>query len=618
MTIDRRSVLFGIASVAAARALPVLADLAAAPDLTGDPAVSALLAQVAQELLDQYPESASYLGLDKGARSALKSRLADHSLEAISRTAAAAATRLKKLEAAARSQISNAVRLDLEVTLTAHRLAAEGFHFPYGDVAILNHTISYRNSPYVVAQNTGAFVEIPDFLDSHHDITTASDVDAYLARLEAYARALDDENARLAHDSAAGVQLPDFLLDKVVQQLTVARQMPIAEWRIVAEFAKRAAAYRTDAGSQAAKIAESKIAPAMERQIAEMKRQRERASTDAGAWKLPEGEAYYAWALRAGTTTKLTPEEVHKLGLEQLKQLQERMEPLLRAQGLTKGTPGERMTVLGKDPRYQFPNTDAGRQQILDYVNGRLADIRTRLPRAFATLVHGNLVVKRVPPSIEHGAPDGYAGPGTIDGSQPGMYYINLRDTAIWPRYALPTLSYHEGIPGHVWQGEYDYRLPLIRSLLQFNAYSEGWALYAEQLADELGVYEGDPIGKLGYLQSLAFRACRLVVDTGIHAKRWTRDEATQWFSTTNGSTVLEVQQEVDRYCVWPGQACGYKIGHTEINRLRDKTRKALGNRFDLRSFDDAVVTHGNVPLTLLDNIIADFIARESKTKPPK
>jgi len=618
MTIDRRSVLCGIASVAAARALPVLADLAAAPDRAGDPAVSALLAQVAQELLDQYPESASYLGLDKGARSALKSRLADHSLEGISRTAAAAATRLKRLEAAARSQISNAVRLDLDVALTAHRLAVEGFHFPYGDVAILNHTISYRNSPYVVAQNTGAFVEIPDFLDSHHDITTASDVDAYLARLEAYARALDDENARLAHDSAAGVQLPDFLLDKVVQQLSVARQMPIAEWRIVAEFAKRAAAYRTDAGSQAAKIAESKIAPAMERQIAEMKRQRERASTDAGAWKLPEGEAYYAWALRAGTTTKLTPEEVHKLGLDQLKQLQERMEPLLRAQGLTKGTPGERMTVLGKDPRYQFPNTDAGRQQILDYVNGRLADIRTRLPRAFATLVHGNLVVKRVPPSIEHGAPDGYAGPGTIDGSQPGMYYINLRDTAIWPRYALPTLSYHEGIPGHVWQGEYDYRLPLIRSLLQFNAYSEGWALYAEQLADELGVYEGDPIGKLGYLQSLAFRACRLVVDTGIHAKRWTRDEATQWFSTTNGSTLLEVQQEVDRYCVWPGQACGYKIGHTEINRLRDKTRKALGNRFDLRSFDDAVVTHGNVPLTLLDSIIADFIARESKTKPPK
>jgi uncharacterized protein (DUF885 family) len=616
MTMDRRSVLLGIGSLAATRALPILADPAPSSTPTGDPAASDLLAQVAEELLDQYPESASYLGLDKGPRSSLKSRLTDHSLEGMSRASAGAAARLKKLEAVGGSRLTNTVRLNLEVASTAHRLAVEGFHFPYGDVAILSHTISYRNSPYVVAQNTGAFVEIPDFLDSHHDITNASDVESYLARLEAYARALDDEYARLAHDNAAGVRLPDFLVDKVVHQLTVARQMPIADWQIVAGFAKRAEAYRKDAGSEAAKIAESKVAPAMERQIEEMKRQREHASSDAGAWKLPEGEAYYAWALRAGTTTNLTPEEVHKLGLEQLRQLQDRMEPLLRAQGLTKGTPGERMTALGKDPRYQFANTDAGRQEILDYVNGRIADIRTRLPRAFATLVHGNLVVKRVPPSIEYGAPDGYAGPGTIDGSQPGRYYINLRDTAIWPRYALPTLSYHEGIPGHVWQGEYGYRLPLIRSLLQFNAYSEGWALYAEQLADELGVYEGDPIGKLGYLQSLAFRACRLVVDTGIHAKRWTRDEATQWFSTTNGSTVLEVRQEVDRYCVWPGQACGYKVGHAEINRLREETRKALGNHFDLRSFDDAVVTNGNVPLTLLDDVIADFIARERKTKP--
>jgi uncharacterized protein (DUF885 family) len=615
MSMDRRSVLLGLGGVIATGALPLLADPASPPALTGDHAANDLLARIAEELLDDYPESASYLGLDKGPRSALKSRLADHSREGVRRAAAAAAGRLKKLEGVDRSRLTNSVRLNLEVASTAHRLAGEGFHFPYGDVAILNHTISYRNSPYVVAQNTGAFVEVPDFLDSHHDITNAADVAAYLARLEAYAGALDDETARLAHDSAAGVQLPDFLIDKVIHQLTVARQMPITDWRIVGGFAKRAEVYRKDAGSEAARIAESKVAPAMERQIEEMKRQRAHAGSDAGAWKLPEGEAYYRWALRAGTTTNLTPEEVHKLGLEQLRQLQDRMEPLLRAQGLTKGTPGERMTALGKDPHYQFPNTDAGRQQILDYVNDRIADIRTRLPKAFATLVHGNLVVKRVPPSIEYGAPDGYAGPGTIDGSQPGMYYINLRDTAIWPRYALPTLSYHEGIPGHVWQGEYDYRLPLIRSLLQFNAYSEGWALYAEQLADELGVYEGDPIGKLGYLHSLAFRACRLVVDTGIHAKRWTRDQATQWFSTTNGSTVLEVQQEVDRYCVWPGQACGYKVGHTEINRLREKTQKALGNNFDLRSFDDALVTNGNVPLTLLDDVIADFIARQP---PPK
>jgi uncharacterized protein (DUF885 family) len=151
--------------------------------------------------------------------------------------------------------------------------------------------------------------------------------------------------------------------------------------------------------------------------------------------------------------------------------------------------------------------------------------------------------------------------------------------------------------------------MPLIRSLLAFNAYSEGWALYAEQLGDELGAYEGDPLGQLGYLQSIAFRACRLVVDTGIHAKRWTRDEAIGWFATTNGSTVEEVQGEVDRYCAWPGQACGYKVGHSEIVRLRDKAKAALGDRFDLRDYDDAVVLGGNVPLTLLERVIDSYVA---------
>ncbi len=219
-----------------------------------------------------------------------------------------------------------------------------------------------------------------------------------------------------------------------------------------------------------------------------------------------------------------------------------------------------------------------------------------------------------MPPAIENGAPDGYAGPGTIDGSQPGLYYINLRDTSIWPRYALPTLSYHEGIPGHVWQGEYTYKLPLIRSLLEFNAYSEGWALYAEQLADELGVYEGDPLGKLGYLQSLAFRACRLVVDTGMHSKRWTRDKAIEWFATTNGSTVMEVSAEVDRYCVWPGQACGYKMGHTEINRLQRPGTAAAGRSVTTCDFSTMRSSRAaTYPLTLLAQVTDQYIARAAQ-----
>ena len=604
MAIDRRDVLLGFGATAALGAVPAFAK-SSGPDA----AVEQQLAARAEELLATYPESSSVLGIDKGARGGLKSRLTDRSPDGVARAAAVAAARLKAYEAIDRTGLSAATRLDLDVVVTAHRLAVEGSRFRFGDVVTLDQNISYRNTPYVVAQNTGAFVEVPDFLDSQHKIERPADADAYLARLEAYAAGLDGETARIGADGAAGVVLPSFLLDKTLAQLTAGRAEPVARSTIVASLAKRTVGMPGNHAAQATKIAESRVLPALDRQIAALTRLRKAATDDAGVWKLPDGEAYYAWALRAGTTSKLTPDEVHELGLEQTKLLYARMEPLLRAEGLTQGSVGARMTALGKDPRHQFANTDAGRAEVLAYVNGRIADMRTRLPRAFATLVPGNLMVKRVPPAIENGAPDGYAGPGAIDGSTPGFYYINLRDTSIWPKYTLPTLSYHEGIPGHIWQGEYTYKLPLIRSLLAFNAYSEGWALYSEQLGDELGAYDGDPLGRLGYLQSLAFRACRLVVDTGLHAKRWSRDRAIEWFVTTNGSSVTEVRSEVDRYCVWPGQACGYKVGHSEINRQRDRARAVLGNRFDLRRFDDAIVLGGNVPLTLLDGVIDAYIA---------
>jgi uncharacterized protein (DUF885 family) len=600
----RRHFLGTAGAIAALQLLPGCARRPVAS--AGSGPAEGLLAQAAEAILADYPENATTLGLDKDARAGLKSRLADKSLHGRARLAGAAADRLRRLEAASAAAPDD---IDLGVARTAHALATQGFRFPYGDVVTLNQNVSYRNAPYVVAQNTGAFIETPDFLDSSHKVETAADAEAYLARLEAYAGQLDGETERLAHDRGLGVVAPDFLLDKTVRQMKSARSQPIGEWGLVTSLARRTAAIPGDWRGRASALVQGKVAPAMDRQMAELARHRARADDRAGAWKLPDGEAYYAWALKAATTTELTPDQVHEMGLAQLAGLQARMEPLLRAQGLTRGTVGERMTALGTDPKQLFPNTDEGRRQRIDYLNGRVADIRTRLPRAFATLVRGNLIIKRVPPEIEAGAPGGYAAAGTIDGSVPGNYYINLRDTSIWPRFSLPTLTYHEGIPGHIWQGEYSYKLPLIRSLLAFNAYSEGWALYAEQLADELGAYEGDPLGQLGYLQSLSFRACRLVVDTGLHSRRWTRAKAIQWFAETNGSTVEEVQGEVDRYCAWPGQACGYKVGHSEIVRLREKAKAALGERFDLRTFDDALVLGGNVPLTLLEGVIDRYVA---------
>ena len=319
-----------------------------------------------------------------------------------------------------------------------------------------------------------------------------------------------------------------------------------------------------------------------------------------GMWALPNGAARYAWLVEAGTTTKSTPEEIHRSGLDQCRALEAQLDPLLRAQGLTQGTAGQRLTQLGKRPDLLFPNTDAGCADLLRYLEQIVARVRPMMPRAFNKLVPGRLLIQRVPPAIEAGAPNGYAGPGSKDGKLPGLYYINLRDTGIWPRYSLPTLTFHEGIPGHVWQGEYTFDLPLIRTLLASNAYSEGWALYAEQLADELGFYQDDPLGRIGYLQSMLFRAARLVADTGLHHKRWTLEQAMRFFTGTTGITESQARSELNRYCAWPGQALGYKTGHNEINRLRDRAKAMLGPRYDLRAFDDLVVTTGNVPLDVL------------------
>jgi uncharacterized protein (DUF885 family) len=580
----------------------------AASDPTRDTATEKLLAQIAEDLMIDYPENATSLGIDTGARAALKSKLSDRSAAGQKVIAQRVAQRLVKLKGIDASALGAAARIDVDVVRTAHEFAMEGFAFPYGEVALLNSSWSWRNAPYVVAQNTGAFLEIPGMLDEQHTVNSRADADAYLARMEAYAGQLDGETGRLKSAAAQNVIAPDFLLDKTLAQIRIAQQGGVADWSLVTSIVKHAKDMPGVADS-AIKIAREKVAPALARQTAELEAHRKRANADAGVWKLPQGDEYYAWCLRAGTTTRMTPDEIHERGKHELAELQSRMDAILKKEGLTQGTVGERMTALGKEPRYQFEQSDAGRAKLMTFLAERVADMRTRLPRAFATQVPGFFEIKRMPPEVEPGAPSAYGGPGTMDGKVSGKFWINLRDMSVHNTYNTPTLTYHESIPGHVWQGEYTFKLPLCRSLLAFNAYSEGWALYAEQLADELGIYDKEPVWRLGYLQSIAFRACRLVVDTGLHAKRWTRQQAIEWFARTNGSSVAEVSGEVDRYCAWPGQACGYKVGHSEINRLRSKAQAALGKRFDLRKFDDAVVTGGGVPMLTLARSIDAFIS---------
>jgi len=604
-TLSRREM---IAAVVSAAALPLFSACGRSgepmPTKSNEASALTLLDEMAENLIRLKPEQATSLGIDTGARAALRSVLADRSAEGQRRLAKQLRVDLDRVNAFDTSGLSHATRTTFEVVRSAYATALDGFALPYGDVAVGG----WRNTPYVVIQNVGAYLDIPRFLDADHRVESAPDAEAYLARLQSYAKQLDGERERMQAARAAGLVPPAFLIDKAVRQMTLAASNARNGGSLVESIGRRSKNIPGDWAGRARTIVTQEIAPALERQLSELQSQRSIATNDAGIAARPHGEEYYRWALRASTTTNMSPDEVHALGESEVKRLHAQMDTILKEIGFSKGTVGERMKALANDPRYKFAEGDKGRADITAFINERLVWIRAQMPRAFNTLVDPNMEVKRLPPEEEPGAPAAYGGAGSMDGKIPGRMWINLRTTELHSKYSLADLAFHEAIPGHVWQGEYTHQMPLIRQMLDFNAYSEGWALYAEQLADELGAYADDRVGRLGYLQSLAFRACRLVVDTGLHAKRWTREQGVQYFVDINGSNPLEVASEVDRYCAWPGQACGYKVGHSEINRQREKATTALGARFDLKAFNDTVVRGGNVPLDVLAKNVDEYV----------
>ena len=607
MNLSRRQTCAVLGAGSATLAFSGCATVTARAGPVTEAEATALLASIGENLLWLQPEAATSLGIDTGPRAPLRSRLSDRSKAGQQRIAATLRADLARAEAIDALALSHSTRTSVEVVRSAYRTALEGFALPYGDVAVGG----WRNTPYVVIQNVGAYLDVPRFLDSDHPVRDAGDAEAYLARLESFSVQLDGELGRIRDARAKGLVPPAFLIDKAITQMEASLKGAREGGGLVESLERRArdANIPGDWAARARAIAQQKVAPALERQLAELRAERAVATMDAGMSARPGGDAFYRWALKASTTTAMSPDEIHQVGLDQLAELHGRMDPILRKLGYTQGSVGERMNALAKDPRFQFAQGDKGRAEIMAYIPQWLDRFRGMMPRAFKSLVRGNVEVKRLPPEEEPGAPAAYGGAGSIDGTTPGKFWINLRTTDLHSKYSLPDLAAHEAIPGHVWQGEYANQLPLIRNLLSFNAYSEGWALYAEQLVDELGAYDEFEVGRLGYLQSLAFRAVRLVVDTGLHAKRWTREQAVRFSVERNGSNPLEVASEVDRYCSWPGQACGYKIGHSEIVRQRARAQAELGTRYDLRDFNDAVVKGGNVPMDVLAKNVSDYIA---------
>ncbi|MDB5429415.1 MAG: hypothetical protein JWP35_531 [Caulobacter sp.] len=599
----RRQLLVGAGALALAVGSNGLARASqmATPPGPEDARLKALFDAFFQAAVDESPERATSLGLDKGARAAMKFKLDDRSAEARTVRLRAAKARLDQLHTIDKSRLSQESAVDYEVI--DYQLTGQvegGSRFNFG-------SSGGRYSPYVISQQNGAYQDVPDFLDNAHKIETAADCDAYLSRLKAFSVALDQDLERANADAGRGVIPPDFIIDTTLGQLKALRGAAPAESGLVTSLTSRAAKAKLtgDYGPAAAAIVEHEIYPALDRQIGGMQALRAKATGDAGVWKLPDGESYYAHGLEASTTTKLTPAQVHQMGLDQVKEITARIDTLLIKQGKSKGTVAERLTAMNDEPDQLYPNTDEGRVALIDQLNTQIGVIYEKLPQAFNTLPKAKVQVKRVPPNVQDGKANGYYVTGPLDGSLPATYYINLKDTHDWPKYGLPTLTYHESVPGHHLQISLmreNPNVPLIRRAGGgFSAFSEGWALYAEQLAWEMGLYKGDVYGEIGFLQSFLFRACRLVVDTGIHYKKWSRAQATDYMIGVTGYARGRTQREIDRYCVSPGQACSYKVGHTMWVKVRDNAKAKLGKAFDLKNFHDAVLLPGTMPLTVLE-----------------
>ena len=474
-------------------------------------------------------------------------------------------------------------------------------------------TLPYAGGPYVLSQLTGAYQSVPDFLDSQHVIATNTDAEDYLSRLDGFATAIDQETEMARHDVALGVVPPDFVLTKTLIQLKALRDAAPAKANLVQSLARRAheKALPGEWEARASAIYSAQVQPALDRQVQLIESLLPHAVHTAGVSRLPKGDELYALSLKSYTTSTVPASEIHTIGMDLIAEQTAQIDTLLKKQGLHQGSVGARLRALYADPKQRYPNTDAGKVQLIADLNRMVEKITTMLPQWFGALPKAKLDIRRVPSFTEAGAPGGYYQSGALDGSRPGAYYINLRDTAETPRFVLPTLTFHEGIPGHHLQGSLaqETDLPLIRKTQFFSGYGEGWALYAEQLAVEMGLYHDDPLGLVGQLHDAMFRAVRLVVDSGMHAQGWSRERAITFFADTLGDPETAATTEVERYCVWPGQACSYMLGKREWLRLRAKAKAELGPRFDIRQFHDAGLLAGAMPLTALAARIDDYIA---------
>ena len=472
---------------------------------------------------------------------------------------------------------------------------------------------------YPVNQLSGIQSQFPEFMANIHRLLNRQDCEYYIMRLDALPKKFDQTLEGLKVREKKHILPPRFVVEDVIKEMSDFVAKPASENILATSFKARAAKIegltdkqRADFQARVETKITSQVYPAYQKLIAYFRQLLPKTTTDDGVWRLPDGDAFYAYVLRENTTTSLKPDEVHEIGLHEVARIEGEMRTLLDANGFAGQPIGAAMDKLAKDPRFLFPNTDEGRAAALAEYRRLIDTAIERSKRDLFTIYpRAKIEVRRVPEFKEATAPGAYYQPGAADGTRPGIFFANLRDMNEVPKWSMPTLAYHEGVPGHHWQLSIAQELkgvPSFRKVIPFTAYAEGWALYCEWLAKQAGWYDKDPFGDLGRLQSELFRAVRLVVDTGIHAKHWTRERAIAYMREKTGMGEKEVTAEVERYIVDPGQACAYKIGMLKFQELRARAQKELSDKFDEREFHDTLLKNGALPLEILDEQINDYI----------
>lgn len=480
----------------------------------------------------------------------------------------------------------------------------------------------FAHHNYPLNQLFGIQNEFPTFMATQHPVETAGEAKDYVARLNKAPALVEQVMEGLLAREREKITPPTFVVEKVLKEMrafVAAKPVENILYTSLAEKFDKAGDKAIGGEERKALLAETetairdKVYPAYGKFIAYYEKLLPKTTGNNGVWALPNGKEFYAYAVKMHTTTNMTPEQVHQLGLSEVARIEGEMDAILKGEGLTLGSVGARVQGISKRPDQLYPNTDAGRQQIIDDFQAMIDEIDTGLTPYFNVRPKMGVKVERVPAFREATAPGAYYNGPAFDGSRPGIFYINLRNTGEVAKFGMRTLAYHEGIPGHHFQIAIQQELtgvPIFRKVLPFTAYAEGWALYSERLAWEAG-FQKAPLDNLGRLQAEMFRAVRLVVDTGLHDKRWTREQAIAYMLEKTGMPETDVVAEIERYLVMPGQALAYKVGMNKILELRDNAKKQLGPKFDLKAFHDVVLTGGSMPMALLEQRVQQWVEKQ-------